>query len=577
MENQKVSHIFQEIGDILELMGENRFRVLAYQRAAQTISTLNVDVRQIYDDDPKKFREIPGIGEDLSNKIIEMLETGRCKFHEQLMAGFSKGLLELLTLRGLGPKKVKKIYEALGVDSIQKLKQAAQKGQLAKLPGMGEKSQAEIVKAIADHEKHRERILLHTALTLAEGLIVYMKKAPGITEVQYAGSLRRGNETIGDIDILATGKNHAAIIAHFVAHPDVTDVLAQGDTKASVLIAGGVQADLRVVDPSSFGAALYYFTGSKEHNIHARKIAISKGWKINEYGLYRGNKQIAGRTEDEMFDKLGLPTIIPELREDQGEIEAGYSGELPHSLELEDIRGDLHLHTEASDGKDSLEAMIEAALERGYEYIAITDHSPAVGVANGLKEDRLLEHLKKIDALDKKLKGKMRVLKGAEVDIHADGTLDYPNALLKLLDVVNISVHSKFSLPAKEQTARVIKALSNPYVTILCHPTGRIVKQREPYDIDLVEVARAAAKHRVALEINGSMRLDLSPGNIRLAKEQGALFILNTDSHQIRHLGFMRFAVTMARRGWLEKKDVLNTRSLEKMMSYFRSRKHRVE
>ncbi len=581
MENQKVARIFKEIADILELMGENRFRYLAYQRAAQTIDSLNVDVRTLYEQGgAAKFEEIPGIGKDLSAKIVEILETGKCRMHQELLAGFDKGLLELLTIRGLGPKKVRKFFEALGVDSVEKLKAAATSGKLAALPGMGEKSQSEILKAIGEHALHRERILLHAAVFMAEEVVAYMKRCPLVKRCEYAGSCRRGKETIGDLDILATGSDHAKIIDFFVKHRQMTKILAQGPTKASVLLEEGVQVDLRVVDEACFGAALQYFTGSKEHNVHTRKLAISKGLKISEYGVFEvgtsDGKRIAGRTEEEVYKALGLPYFIPELRRDKGEIEAGLAGKLPKSIELSDIRGDLHVHTMYSDGEHSLEEMVMAAMALGYEYVAISDHSPAVRVANGMNEARLLDYIKAIEALQVKLKGKavrggkpFTILKSSEVDIMEDGSLDYPDELLKKLDLVNASVHRKFNLPAAAQTARIVKALSNPYVTILSHPTGQIVKQREPYAVDLVEVARAAAKHHVALEVNGSHRLDLSPGNIRLAKEQGAKFVINTDSHAKNHLSFMRFGVMMARGGWLEAKDVLNTLPLERMMKYF--------
>lgn len=613
MENQKIARIFKEIGDVLELQGENRFRVLAYQRAAQTIDSLNADVRTLYDETREKtaegkakvFEQIPGIGKDLASKIVEILETGKCRMHQQLLAGFDKGLLELLTVRGLGPKKVRKFFEALGVDNVAKLKAAAEKGEIAKLPGMGEKSQTEILKALEEHAKHRERIILHAAVLMAEEMVAYMKRCPMVKHCEYAGSCRRGKETIGDLDILATGSDHAKIIDYFVKHREVTTVLAQGDTKASVLLEEGVQVDLRVVDDAHFGAALQYFTGSKEHNVHMRKIAISKGLKVSEYGVFRTRRQksenrsqegegkqggkeprqgglVASKTEEEVYKALGLPYFIPEIRRDEGEIEAGLKGKLPKSIELQDIRGDLHVHTTYSDGEHSLEAMVMAAMELGYEYVAISDHSPAVRVANGMNEKRLLEYIKVIEALNEKLKRSGKavrggkpfvILKSSEVDILEDGSLDYPDELLKRLDLVNISVHRKFNLLAAVQTARIVKALSNPYVTILSHPTGQIVKQREPYAVDLVAVARAAAKYRVALEVNGSHRLDLGPGNIRLAKEQGAKFVVNTDSHQKNHLTFMRFGVMLARGGWLEAKDVLNTLPVERMMGYWRKRK----
>ena len=568
MENRKVAQIFQEIGDILELKGENRFRYTSYHRAAQTISNMSKDVRRIYDENPRKLQEIPGIGAALADKIAEILNTGACQTHQRLLAEFDKGLLELLTVRGLGPKKVKKFYEELAIDDIHKLKAAAEQGVLAELEGMGEKSQTELLKAIKEHEQHRERVLLHTAMMMAEEMVDYMKKCKAVKQVEYAGSLRRGKETIGDLDILATGKDHTKIIDHFVAHPQVENILAQGETKASVILENVIQADLRVVDESSFGAALYYFTGSKQHNIATRKLAISKKLKINEYGVYKGEKVVAGKTEKEIFKTLGLPYIIPELREDHGEIQAGYDGTLPKALDLKDIRGDLHMHTDESDGRHSLEEMVTQAKALGYEYICICDHSTAMRVAHGLDKKRLMAQIKEIDNLNKKLRG-FRVLKGIEVDIYEDGTLDFPDEILKKLDLVGAAVHSKFTLSAEKQTARIIKAISNPYVSFLAHPTGKIIKRRDPYQVDMVEVARAAKKHNVALEINANMRLDLDGVNARLAKEHGAKFVINTDAHRIEQMPFMRFGVTTARRGWLEKKDVLNTLPLERMLKWF--------
>ncbi len=564
MENQRVAQIFQEIGDVLELKGENRFRYLSYHRAAQTITNLSQDIRKIYDNG--ELEKIPGIGKALSEKIAEILNTGKCGTHERLLAEFDKGLLELLTIRGLGPKKVKKFYDELGIDNVGKLKVAAEKGVIAELDGMGEKSQADILKAIAEHEKHIERSHLITATLLAEFLIKYMKDCPAVKRAEYAGSLRRGRETIGDIDILATGKDHAAIIAHFLAHHDISTVLAQGETKASVVLEGGVQVDLRVVDEASFGAALYYFTGSKNHNIATRKLAIKKGLKINEYGVFKGEKSIAGKTEKEIFKVLGLPYIIPELREDQGEIKE----KLPKSVELKDIRGDLHFHTNWSDGRNTLEEMVAAAKKLGYEYLCVADHSTSARVAHGLDTDRIMDQIKQVDALNKKLRG-FKVFKGSEVDILSDGSLDYPDEILKLLDIVTVSVHTKFTLSAAEQTARIIKAISNPYVNVLGHPTGRIVNRRESYEVDIVEVARAAKKNNVAMEINSNLRLDLSGTNTRIAKEHGVKFVINTDAHGIDQLALMKFGVITARRGWLEKKDVLNTLPLEKLLKLFKS------
>ena len=389
-----------------------------------------------------------------------------------------------------------------------------------------------------------------------------MKDCSKVSRAEYAGSLRRGRETVGDIDILATGKDHNQIIRHFLAHQDVSLVLAQGETKASVILEGGVQVDLRVVDEKSFGAALYYFTGSKNHNIATRKLAIKKGLKINEYGVFKGEKSIAGKTEKEIFKVLGLPYIIPELREDQGEVQAGFDGKLPKSVELADIRGDLHLHTNWSDGRNTLEEMVAAAQKLGYEYLCVSDHSTSARIANGLDLGRIKDQIKQVEALNKRLRG-FKVFKGAEVDILTDGSLDFPDEILAQLDWITASVHSKFTLSSAEQTARLIKAISNPYVHVLGHPTGQIVNRREPYELDIAAVARAAAKNNVALEINSNMRLDLSATNIRIAKEHGVKFVINTDAHSIDQLGLMRFGVTTARRGWLEKGDVLNTLPIE--------------
>jgi len=574
MENLKIAQIFREMADILELMGENRFRYLAYRRAAQTIEHSSREMRQIADENPKKLLDLPGVGQGLADKIVEILHSGDCREHQMLLAGFKTGLLELLTIRGLGPQKVKKFYTELGIDSLSKLKHAAEVGLLAKLPGMGEKSQTDVIKAIQDHEKHSQRLILHAAIEMADRLVVYLKTCPVVDRVEYAGSCRRKQETVGDIDILATGKDHARIVAHFVTQPDVQEILAQGETKASVVLEslnGTIQSDLRVVDESSFGAALHYFTGSKAHNIAIRKLAISKGLKLNEYGLFKGEKKIAGKTEEGVFKALGLPYIIPELRRDEGEIEAALKGALPHSVELSDIQGDLHMHTRESDGANTLEEMVAAAQAMGYRYIGIAEHSSSLRVASGLDEAHLMEHLHHIDSLNKKLKN-FRILKSAEVDILEDGRLDYPDELLKKLDFVNISVHTKMNLPSEQQTARVLKAMSNPYASVLCHPTGRIVNDREPFPIDLVEIARAAKKYRVALEISGSLRLDLNEGNCRLAHAEGAKFVINTDAHRIDSLKFMQFGVAMARRGWLEKKDILNTLPMEKLLAYFRKK-----
>lgn len=571
MENQKIAEIFQEIGDILEIRGENPFRVGSYHRAAQIINAYPYDLREIWEKDPKSLKKIPGIGESLAAKIVEILKTGKLKQHRELLKNFPHGLLEMLKLRGLGPKKTKMFYQKLGIDNLEKLKKAGQEGKLRQLEGMGEKSEREILKALLEYTRFHERTLLYEALHIAEDLISYLEKCPGVEKVESAGSLRRKMETIGDIDILATGKNHQKIIHYFVKNPEVNKIIAQGETKASVLLKSGVQSDLRVVDSESFGAALYYFTGSKNHNIHTRKIAQKMGLKINEYGVFKGKKKIAGRTENEVLKAIGLPYIIPEMREDWGEIEIAQSGrKLPKTVELEDLKGDLHVHSNWSDGSDPIHIIIEAARDFGLEYLAITDHSKAVRIANGLDEERLEAQIKAIDELNKKLKG-FRILKGTEVDIKPDGSLDLPDSILSKLDLVVASIHSRFNLEREEQTKRIIKAFENPYVKIFGHPSARLLGQRMPIEMDMEAIMEAAKKYRVALEINCfPERLDLTDVNCKLAKERGIKIVISTDAHHPSQFEFLRFGIFTAKRGWLEKKDVLNTLSVEKLLEYWR-------
>lgn len=575
MDNLQIAKVFHEMGDILEIQGENFFKVNAYRKGALTVENLPQDLRTVVAKDPKSIGDIPGIGKALTDKIIELVETGKCSAHEKMKAGFPAGLLEMLSLRGLGPKKVKLFYEALEITSIEQLKEAAEKGALRDLPKMGEKSEMEILKSIDEHSKFSsERSLINDALRQAERYIDYMKTCPEVDKIQYAGSLRRRQETIGDVDILVAvddpKKVGPIIMKHFNSYDKVINVIADGDTKSSVILNGGLQADLRVVEKGSFGAALHYFTGSKEHNIRIRDMAKKRGLKVNEYGLFKGVEKLAGETEEGIFEALGLPFIPPELRQNDGEFEID---NIPHLVEQSDLKGDLHCHSIYSDGIRTIEEMAEAFIKQGYEYFAITDHSHAVGITGGMDEAKIKKQWKEIDKLNKKFEGKIRILKGCEVDIMRDGSLDFSDEILSKLDVVVASAHIHGRLPAAEQTARIIKAIANPHVDILGHPTGRLINKRAEMEFDMEAVIEACVKNNVAMEVNASpMRLDLSEKYIKIAKKKGVKFVVSSDAHNSDQIPFIFFGVGMARRGWLTKKDLVNTKSLSPDLTLFKGK-----
>lgn len=569
MDNKQIAKVFQEMGDILEIQGADFFRVNAYRKAVLTVENLAQDLRQMVDRNPQEILEIPGIGKNLKNKIVELVQTGKCSEHEQLKKGFPKGLLEMLQLRGLGPKKVKLLFAELKIISIKQLKEAAEKHKIRELPGMGEKSEQEILKAIGEHAQFStERHLISEAMHEAERYLDYMRQCKEVKHVEYAGSLRRWQDTIGDIDILVTvrdpEKSHAKVMKYFISYGEVLTVVAEGDTRSSVILQSGIHTDLRVIDDDSFGAAMHYFTGDKAHNVRVRDLAKRKGLKVNEYGVFKGKKMIAGKMEEEIFEAVGLPYIIPELRKNDGEIEYGLKHKkFPKFIELEDMRGDLHSHSTYSDGKNSLEQMAEAFIKKGYEYFAVTDHSSVMGVTGGMGSKDIREQWKEIDLLNKCLKGKIHILKGCEVDILKDGSLDFTDAVLKELDVVIISAHMFNRLPAREQTQRLIAAIENPYSGILGHPTGRLINKRAEMEFDMEKVIDACVKNDVILEINSNpQRLDLTDKYVRMGKARGAKFSIDTDAHSTSHPDFMKFGVGMARRGWLEKSDVINTMRL---------------
>ncbi len=567
MENRTIADIFTEIADILDIQGENPFRVRSYRNAARTIGDMSQSLDSLVKAG-KNLEEIPGIGKSIGEKIHEILSTGKCHSLEDLRAKVSPGLTELLKLEGLGPKKVKLLYDELGVDSVDRLEKAAQAGRLRDLAGMGLKTEEKVLKSVEQYRAGMGRFKLSVGFTYAEALIEYLKDVPGVKRLDAAGSFRRRRETIGDLDILAICGKNCKVMDRFIEYADIAQVLAKGETKSSVRLKGGLQVDVRVLEEESYGAALHYFTGSKAHNVAIREGAKELGLKVNEYGVFRAKdeKRLSGAREEDVFKAVGLSFIPPELREDRGEIQAAENGELPKLIEMADMRGDLQMHTRATDGKNSIEEMAEKAKAMGYEYIAITDHSKAVRVARGLNEKELAKHLKEIEKVKSRFH-RLHILKGVEVDILADGSLDLKDEILKECDVVLASVHSRFNMEEGEMTRRIIKALKNPAVTILAHPTGRLILEREPYKVNLKEVIQVAIDQGVVLEINAYPdRLDLKDVDARMAKEMGAKLVISTDAHSTLQLELMKFGVFTARRGWIEAKDVINTLPLEGLL-----------
>jgi DNA polymerase (family 10) len=571
MENRTIADIFTEIADILDIQGENPFRVRSYRNAARTIGDMSQSLESLVKAG-KNLEELPGIGTSISEKIHEILTTGKCHFLEELRDKVPAGLTELLKLEGLGPKKVKVLYDELGVDSVDRLEKAAQAGRLRDLPGMGLKTEEKVLKSIEHYHAGMGRFKLSVGFTYADALIKYLKDVPGVKRLDAAGSFRRRRETIGDLDILAICAKNCKVMDRFTEYGDIDQVLAKGETKSSVRLKGGLQVDVRVLDEESYGAALHYFTGSKAHNVAIRERAKESGLKVSEYGVFRAKdeKRLSGAKEEDVFKAVGLPFIPPELREDWGEVQAAEKGKLPKLIELADIRGDLQMHTRATDGKSSIAEMAQKAKEMGYKYIAITDHSKAVRVAGGLNEKELAKHLKEVEKVESQFRG-LRIFKGVEVDILADGGLDLKDEILEACDVVLASVHSRFNMEEGEMTQRIIKALKNPNVDILAHPTGRLILEREPYKVNLKEVIRVAIDQGVVLEINAYPdRLDLKDVDARLAKEMGAKLVISTDAHSTLQLELMKFGVFTARRGWIEAQDVINTLPLEGLLKALR-------
>ncbi|MBI1735730.1 MAG: DNA polymerase/3'-5' exonuclease PolX [Candidatus Rokubacteria bacterium] len=568
MKNYEVARQFDLMADVLELRGENPFRIRAYRRAARNLEALTEDVAVVARED--RLDDIPGIGRDLAGKIAEYLRTGRMKDLDAATRGIPRGVVEMMHVPGIGPKTAKLLYDEERITGIDALERRARAGTLKGVQGIQAKTEQNILKGIRLVRGGQERMSLGKALVLGQELVRALERVRGVDRVSVAGSLRRMKETVGDVDLLVTSGRPERVIHAFTHLEAAADVVERGETKAAIRHREGIQVDLRVVEPKCFGAALVYFTGSKAHGIRLRARAMKRGLKISEYGVFRSasGRRVAGATEEEVYAAVGLPWIPPELREDRGEIEAASAGTLPHLVTLGDVRGDLHCHTNASDGQHSIEALVAAAERRGYGFVAVTDHSPSTRVTGGLDVPALRAHVTKIRAVQAK-HPRITVLAGTECDILPDGTLDYPDAVLAELDLVVAAVHSRFKQSRAAMTRRLVKALAHPSVTVLGHPTGRLIGERAPYDVDLERVLRAAARHGTAIEINGyPERLDLDDVHARRAHELGVPIALGTDTHMLDHLGYMELAVATARRGWVETSAVVNTWPREQLAAW---------
>ncbi len=573
MDNQGVSAVFYEIADLLDLQGV-AFKPAAYRRAARNIESMEDDINKLASEG--KVIDIPGVGEAMAKKIEEMLKTGKLRYLDELRAQLPEGLLDVLRVPDVGPKTAMVLYKELGITSLQQLKEAAQEKRLRNLKGFGEKTEERILQGIDSLEAKGKRTLLGEALPVGEEFVEYLKASQKLDKISIAGSLRRGRETIGDIDILVGDDEPASIMDSFVSYPKVAEVLMKGPTKSTVRLKNGLQVDIRAVETKSYGAALCYLTGSKEHNVSMRRTGLDMGLKLNEYGLFErdSGRMVAGATEEEVYEALGFRYIEPELRENSGEFEASKEGRLPKLVRQEEVRGDFHVHTEWSDGSNTIQQVAEHAAARGYEFVAITDHSQSMKIAGGLSPEDLRRQMSEVRKLDSAMGGRPRVLAGTEVDIKSDGTLDFPRALLKDLDIVVASVHSRFKMEKEDMTKRVVAAVESGSMDVLGHPTGRLIGERSGYQLDLERVFEAAKASGVSMEINSfPNRLDLGDINCRMAKDAGVRMALGTDAHHVDQMGFIRLGVITARRGWLEAKDVLNTVRAKDLEKHMRSRR----
>ncbi len=578
MDNAEIASRLSELADLLEIQAANPFRVRAYRNAVRTVEAQTTPLAR-FAEEGRALTELPGVGKEMAGHIEELCATGKLSVLEEMLQHVPASLIELMHLPGVGPKKAQKLWDELGVESVETLEQAAKEGLVAELAGFGEKSQQKILAGIEEYRQHRSRVPLVEADRHVQPLVAYLAACPGVSRLEVAGSYRRRRETVGDIDLLAVATEPEPVMACFLAYPQVATVLMSGTTRSSIALRSGLQIDLRVVPPASYGAALVYFTGSKEHNIKLRQRGLERGLRVSEYGVFReadrkarpekaherdplAGERVAGAEEVDVYGSLDLPWIAPELREDRGEVEAAAAGRLPRLIELGDLRGDLQMHSTWSDGKSSIEEMLEACAARGYEYFALTDHSKALAMTGGLDAARLREQWLEIDEVASR-HPEIRFLKSQEVDILADGSLDTEDEALAGLDLVVVSVHSRFELPEAAQTERILRAVSNPRVHVLAHPTGRILGRRKPYAFDVERVLRACRDHNVAVELNAHPeRLDLKDTHLIRARELGIPVVISTDAHRAAELDLIRYGVEQARRAWLEPAHVLNTRPL---------------
>jgi DNA polymerase (family 10) len=562
--NADIAAVFEEIADFLEILNENPFRIRAYRNAARQVEGMGVALSEMLarGDD---LTELPGIGADLDAKIKEIVDTGKCQALEKLRKQLPPTITELLKIPGLGPKRVRTLHDQLKVKTVEQLAKAAQAGAIRELEGFGTKTEQTILEALAAHVTEQKRFKLAVAAQYAEPLREYLAAIPGVKQAVIAGSYRRCKETVGDLDLLVTARDSTKVMERFTRYDEVAKVLSKGETRSTVILKCGLQVDLRVVEPASYGAALQYFTGSKTHNVEIRKRAQARKLKINEYGVYRGEKRVAGESEEAVYRAVGLPWIPPELRENRGEIEAAVAGKLPRLIERKDLKGDLHVHTRATDGHNTLKEMAEAARAAGLDYLAITEHSRSLTVARGLDVKRLRQQLEEIDQLNASLNG-ITLLKGIEIEILEDGALDLPDEVLSELDLVVGAVHSHFNLPRAKQTKRILKAMDHPHFTILAHPNTRLLDSREPVDVDMPKLIRHARERGCFLELNAQPeRLDLLDIHCQLAKDEGVKIAISSDAHSTQDFANLRYGIGQARRGWLEKKDVINTASLKEL------------
>lgn len=572
LKNLELSRIFEQIARILKIKGENPFKIRAYEKIALVLENLPIDIETIYRQGG--LNNIPGVGTGIAKKIEEFLTTGKLEYYEKLKETIPSGVIELLDISEVGPKIAKLLYEELDIDNIEKLEKAVRQHQIKDLPGMGEKTETNILRGIELYKRRKERFLLGLALPLAEEIVKNLSRLDETDKISFAGSLRRKKETIGDIDILVTSQKPEKIMKTLTSLPQVREILAEGSTKSSVITKDDIHVDVRVVEPISFGAALQYFTGSKAHNIRLRELAAKRGLKVNEYGVFdvKTDRRIAGEREEEIYQILNLPFIPPELREDRGEIEAAQENKLPELIKYSQIRGDLHLHTKWSDGANTIKQMAEAAKERGYKYIAITEHSQSLKFAGGLTEERLKEQIEEIQKLNREFDG-FTILTGIEVDIKSDGSLDFSDEILSRLDIVIAAIHSGFKQESKIITERLVGAMQNRFVSIIAHPTGRLIGYRESYQVDINKMMNIAAETGTILEINAyPERLDLNDVYCRMAKDKEVQLAIETDAHSIDGLVFMNLGVDVARRGWLEEKDIINTLPLDKLLKRLKSK-----